>query len=194
MRSDLGQSLRLSQSQGAGAREATDGAIGDTGVECRNSHGTTPMTMDRPTKILACGALIAGVIAGFDVIGAAQHSRNVETLRHVRDDAVARCVAEGKAEKKPSADKFLSAESPWEVTRVEMLCNPQTLIDLGGESIGVQKDLVSAQQNLDREESDGEPAPWPYLLAAMIFGLSLVPWAWYFLLRRIRELAAAIRG
>jgi len=53
---------------------------------------------------------------------------------------------------------------------------------------GIQDRIVKAQ----REASASKQ--WPYIVAEWILGLSLLPWAWYFLLRRIQELREAIVG
>ena len=36
--------------------------------------------------------------------------------------------------------------------------------------------------------------PWPLSAALLVLGFSAMPWLWYFLLRRIAELRAAISG
>lgn len=57
--------------------------------------------MEKPTKILACGVLIAGVVAaanaGLNRIDAADHQHRLEVFRRTRDELQARCVAEGKS-------------------------------------------------------------------------------------------------
>jgi len=55
-------------------------------------------------------------------------------------------------------------------------------------------ELKKAQRALDAERSYA-PMLWPYALSAFIVLItSILPWFWYFLLQRIRELSTAIRG
>ena len=53
---------------------------------------------------------------------------------------------------------------------------------------GLQADVRQAQMALLRWQR------WPSRIAILGFGLLAVPWTWYFLLQRIRELREAIIG
>jgi hypothetical protein len=55
---------------------------------------------------------------------------------------------------------------------------------------GVQAKLVSAYHDLRSQESSARF----FLIAAVIVGVSALPWLWYFLLRKIRELEDVIAG
>jgi len=142
--------------------------------------------MERPTKILACGALIAGAIIGVNAFDAAGHERRVEVLQRRLDEMHSRCIAEGEAGK--ASDKWWASSST-------LVCDPNELkaamstTDL----VGIQKELATDEKNLSME-MDGQPREWPYALATFIFGFCAIPWIWYFILRRIRELGDAVRG
>lgn len=63
-----------------------------------------------------------------------------------------------------------------------------------GSGHGVQASLTEAQLALNHARQRGS-AQWPYVLALLVVLITVVlPWTWYFLLRRIRELSNAIRG
>lgn len=90
----------------------------------------------------------------------------------------AECVEEGKRNKLESG-------------RLTLICDAEWLASTERDSealVGIQARLATE----DRRLSDYER--WPYVLAAGVLAFSGVPWAWYFLLRRIRELRDAIIG
>jgi hypothetical protein len=127
--------------------------------------------MQRPTKILIGGATVAVLVA---VAGVA-NTVHLESKIH---ELEATCIEEGK---------HGLAKYP----RVQLLCDAKDLVRLetdSNPSTGVQAQIVSAQR------ADQDSRGWPYALAAVIIFLSALPWTWYFLLRRIRELRDAILG
>ena len=74
-----------------------------------------------------------------------------------------------------------------------MLCDPAILATSNTGLVGVQKELADAEEKLD-VEMHRRPREWPYTIATLTFGFSLIPWGWYFFLRRVRELSNAARG
>jgi hypothetical protein len=143
--------------------------------------------MERPTKILDCGVLIAGTIAGvnagLNVFEAGGHPRRVELLQRTRDEMQARCVADGESRKR---------SGQWWAS-LPLVCDPSTLMNFAIPLAGVQKDLAAAERQRDVEEYR-QPREWPFLLAVLIAGCSAVPWIWYFILQRVRELSDAVHG
>ena len=61
-------------------------------------------------------------------------------------------------------------------------------LDRSSPNVGVQAEIVTTQRAIWRWER------WPYAAATLVALLSGLPWAWYFLLRRIRELRDVIAG
>lgn len=125
--------------------------------------------MDKSTKIFLGGVICAAIIAA---VGFANTHRLESKVRNLE----AECVEEDKRE-----NKLKPGESGWMT-----ICDAESL-GLEG-YVGIQARLAAAK----REVSDSER--WPYVLAAGVLVFSGVPWAWYFLLRRIRELRDAISG
>jgi hypothetical protein len=77
------------------------------------------------------------------------------------------------------------SEDGWEL--VPMICDPRQLTDVTVP--GVQRDIANAYREA------WTPVPeWPKPVALVLVAFGLAPWAWYFLLRRIAELRAAIGG
>ncbi len=58
---------------------------------------------------------------------------------------------------------------------------------------GIQKDLSEKQKEIDVEHQY-YPMELLYLIALGVFVIAGLPWSWYFLLRRVREVSDAIRG
>lgn len=96
-------------------------------------------------------------------------------------DATAACESEAQKDAPPS--------SRW---RLE--CNPENLGD-SRELIGVQHALADAYEKHRAMKSLGRMAGFFALISGLVLVARLVlPALWYFLLRRIRELSAAVRG
>lgn len=77
---------------------------------------------------------------------------------------------------------------PWQ--NDPYVCDPAVLpnlVDLKKENVGIQREIVIARSKVYEPQT-------VYLGAALIAMLGCTPWAWYFLLRRIRELVLAITG
>lgn len=67
------------------------------------------------------------------------------------------------------------------------VCDAATLIELG-DTTGTQRQIVDAHWATSAAKDQ------PAFFASLIAGLSLIPWAWYFLLRRLAELRSALSG
>lgn len=71
------------------------------------------------------------------------------------------------------------------------ICDPYELYLGNGyenPSSGIQGQIVSTQEKLFDRNEWAEGVPFGVLI------ISLVPWFWYFLLQRVKELSNAIRG
>lgn len=82
-------------------------------------------------------------------------------------------------------------EGPWQkFTFAGLACSPSELISTYGELHAVQNEVIAAY----RAKHSFEYGAVLYVLAMLCVLVGVLPVCWYFLLRRIREVAAAIRG
>lgn len=128
--------------------------------------------MEKPTKVFLVGASFAALLFA----GGKAHTLYLETKL---DDLLSKCVAESARESKAGTLKF------------ELVCDPKDLSRSRSDKnplVGVQAELAKVQGQLS---DSGE---WPLLIALFVVVVSALPWAWYFLLRRIRELRDTIVG
>ena len=123
----------------------------------------------RSTLILLLGAIVAGLCAAGGLLN---------ELHLERREAAAQVACEEESAHPKEGDKFAESAT---LTCDEDLSNLPNLI-------GVQGELNKARK------ARREAPTWPAPVAIVIFGGSLAYWAWYFLLRRISELRAAIGG
>ncbi|MFI5395318.1 MAG: hypothetical protein ACHQ9S_07270 [Candidatus Binatia bacterium] len=65
---------------------------------------------------------------------------------------------------------------------------PQATTPGPAAAVAVRGNIFRAQRRLEAWRTD------PFVIAATVVVLCALPWLWYFLLARIRELSAAIRG
>lgn len=129
--------------------------------------------MGRPTKALILGFLAGSSIASLGVVNSRRFDRQVADLR-------ARCVAEDQREHEDPAVR--------RPTEFVMTCD---LIELGRDTqtlVGIQQELAKAQRALWLS------AKWPIPVGLGVMVFSALPWAWYFLLKRVRELRDVIVG
>lgn len=121
--------------------------------------------MDKLTNLMVSGATVAAIIAS----AGAFNTHRLESRIHDLESA---CISI------PEAKKEIDFRP---------ICDAASLASLNNLT-GVQAEIVATQRAIS--DSSG----WPYILAGLIFVLTGLPWAWYFLLRRIRELRDAILG
>jgi len=127
--------------------------------------------MKSPAKLLMSGVILGGVTLGVGQIRVWQLEKRIEELR-------IECVRESKGTIEESSIQF------------ELLCDPKDLLRSETETAapGIQGTLVHAQRSLNRWKEI------PIFLGVGLLLILSVPWCWYFLLRRIKELSAAIAG
>jgi hypothetical protein len=126
--------------------------------------------ISRPAKIFAIGAGLAilTVVSGY--VTKLTDEANVASL-------VARCNAEAKSTGVP----------PW--SSAPLVCEPSELSRLtSGDGVAIQKQIVDAYSTV------GDAYHTSVIAAILLFLRCSIPFAWYFFLRRIRELFAAIRN
>jgi hypothetical protein len=75
-----------------------------------------------------------------------------------------------------------------ETKETTIVCDADVLEQLQGNPIGIQSDIQKARA------ATRSSSTWPLPTAAIILGISLLYWGWYFFLRRIGELRAAVGG
>ena len=115
---------------------------------------------------------------------------------HVLARLVAKCEAENAEVAKRQRDSLqpgsvVSSTKPWDAWEFSpLVCDPASLSVSQADKYppGIQRDIVATAR---REFYD----PTRMLaIAVLIAAASALPWLWYFLLRRVSELAAAFRG
>jgi hypothetical protein len=134
--------------------------------------------MDRQTKSLLVGTGLALLIliAGYmtSIYDNSQLSSKVEKCKTMN-------VQAAQAPKNPKLP-------PWAVA-IPMVCEPDSLAKLRvDDAAGIQKQIVEALA------SSGKTFNYAKIIAPLTFLLFCLPYAWYFLLRRIREFRDAIAG
>jgi hypothetical protein len=132
--------------------------------------------LDKPAKILISGIFVGALIYGLGEMNTHRLERRVQELQRA-------CVAETEAEaKKQGALSALAS-----IFSGKTLCDPVELARSDGYT-GIQGQLAAAQRDVLRWAS------WPQIAGIAVPLLCCLPWLWYFLLRRIRELREAILG
>lgn len=123
--------------------------------------------MTKPTKIFLIGIVLAAFSFGGGKAYEFWLSKNLRDLE-------AECVREGK-ENPP--DRFPGI----------LVCDAESLSNLES-GVGIQAGIVEAKQSLTAFTG------LPLVIAFSIAILFALPFAWYFLLQRVRELKEAIVG
>lgn len=125
--------------------------------------------MDKPTKLLIIGVVLGGLIMGVGQIRTWQLEKRIKELQ-------AECARESKQ----------TIKEP----KIKLVCDSKDLLRLETDTPapGIQGKLVSAQRNLNRWKETS------ILIGLAVFLILSVPWCWYFLLRRVKELSQAIIG
>ena len=132
--------------------------------------------LDKSTKVLIVGAFAGALTYGLGQVRAHRLERRVQELQTA-------CVAEGEAEAKGQGTFSALANA----FRGKLQCDPVELAK-SGEHVGIQGQLAVAQRDVWRWSD------WPFIVCIAILLACSLPWLWYFLLRRIRELREAITG
>jgi hypothetical protein len=144
--------------------------------------------MDKTLKFLVGGAIIAAGLAAFCAISngltAAQHREKLASLESTVAALQAKCVAE--------SEKNTKSGTGWR--HDPLVCDPKELANISSNpGNGIRKEMAVKETALYNEQQY-YPMQLPYLIALAIGLIAGLPWSWYFLLRRIRELSDAIRG
>ena len=126
--------------------------------------------MERPTKFLFLGASLGLLICMGGYLSSIRNESRIA-------DLVKQCETEYIDVSKLTGQK--GAKAP-------LICDPETLLRDGGFNGGIQKEIVESW--LHRGSTYSESLG----IAAGVFIIFSLPYAWYFLLRRIRELGNAI--
>jgi hypothetical protein len=132
--------------------------------------------LDKPTKILISGIFAGALIYGLGEVNTFRLERRVEELQRA-------CVAETEAQAKKQGT--FSALTSLFLGRAT--CDPVELARSSG-YIGIQGELAVTERDVLRW------ANWPPIAGSVISLACCLPWLWYFVLRRIRELREAITG
>jgi hypothetical protein len=146
--------------------------------------------MKRSTMIFTVGVLLAMVISGAAFL-LSQYKKKALS------EAVTACLKWGSDQ--PLYDP---KAVPWKPPPGDMVCDPQDLVNVipaipalqPGATLdkpdigyGYQLEVAAAQRGLF------DPIDW-FIGAAILAIASAVPWFWYFMLRRLAEVRAAIGG
>ena len=147
--------------------------------------------MDKPTKILVIGLVGSALflIAGF--MNYKHDQQHLYTL-------ISQCESEKpnpyeqfvtstpKSDKKGPWDKYNDVKPRFPGTPI---CAPNELRKIRYNSVlqGVQEKIVQADQSV------GDNRDYFCMVALILAGISAIPYVWYFLLRRLRELRDALR-
>jgi hypothetical protein len=142
--------------------------------------------LDKPLKILVTGTAIAAALAAFcaitNEIGTARHEQKIASLESTIAALQGKCAA--------ASEESVGSGSGYEHS--PLICDPKKLSGYAGLG-GVQRDMAEKQNEIDIERQY-YPMELPYIIALAIVVIAGIPWSWYFLLRRIREVSDAILG
>jgi hypothetical protein len=170
--------------------------------------------MDGTVRIFAAGAVIGLGLATFALVIDVLHERRIVLLENAVATARAKCESTWKMPNDtlppfdpnkpftvylpPSKGSAATLQPPTPGQKPgpwDLACDPDQLAREPLPQIDMQERVAEAQRALDLERVPGPMEPSVIIaVAAGILALASVPWAWYFLLRRIRELSNAIRG
>lgn len=123
--------------------------------------------MENPTKILISGAVLAGLISGGGILYTIK-------LRGDLSEIQEECKLSGKSSGNDSSDQLLACMNPYAYKDIQRTGFEDRLTD------------VSNNKRDVKDYSQGT--------AFTILVASFIPYLWYALLRRIRELSNAFRG
>jgi len=127
--------------------------------------------MSKPAKVFFLGVVLSLIVMA---VGYALDKREQAALGAL----IAKCKTETMGAPKVPWHKY--QEAP-------LVCEPAELVDYP-DLIGIQKEIRQSYWGR------GDDFFWSKLLAVLLLGVFALPYAWYFLLRRVRELVKAITG
>jgi hypothetical protein len=136
------------------------------------------------TKLLLSSSVLAALIVCASQVYMWRLERRLES-------AIQACKAEStQSIAKAKAAIAANEQGPWTKWQLsEMVCDAETL-SRAPNVPGVQKQVADAYHDFSARP-DAEAI---YLLSGALILLGALPHLWYFALRRLREVAAAIRG
>lgn len=142
--------------------------------------------MEKPTKILVSGMICATLV--FCALYA--NTYRLESKLHQLESV---CIEEGKRRlkegKQPDGELTIpSWAMDWSHESV-LICDPNVLGHMESPSVGIQAQISQTQHDVWKSLNYDYNYIAPYILL-----ISAIPWLWYFLLRRVRELRDAITG
>ena len=164
--------------------------------------------MDKPAKIVVWGSVLAVAVAGGGYLSGRYLEREIHELATALASAEETCRSEQRAQGRfdPYAGPLQESQKSEqeELLRLRKKKARALREDFGS----IQTDPCQTEElatpfgkgrEIEERLSNGKArlASIPlgaYAAAIGILALSLLPWAWYFLLRRIREMGDAIRG
>ena len=132
--------------------------------------------MDKSTKIVIAGVITAGVIIGVGPLNT-QRLESVVKQLELECSKKNQALTEGLKLPEPERWKTVCEAKELNITLIRYIPKER-----------IQARIIQAQKEVNDSKK------WPYAIAAAIFIFSLLPWFWYFLLRRIKELRNAIMG
>lgn len=127
--------------------------------------------MNGSTKILVGGLALAALVLGVGLLNVYRLERRISDL-------------EAACEHQNAKDKLPGSTDEWALA--PMVCDSSELYF--SDVVGIQADIKKARRDWQ------EAGSWSASIAVTIAILSVIPWLWYFLLRRLAEILEAIRG
>lgn len=154
--------------------------------------------MAKSTRLLIAGSGLAGLVVMLYCLRIFQHNHYLaevtgECRRRATamfaNDRVAFAKAHCNAAPKPSELPFaVCAFPPGNDAAEDYPCDLRSLINRPSSG------LEPFQRRVWDLRYEGSEPYWPLWCATILLILAAIPWLWYFLLRRISELRAAISG
>jgi hypothetical protein len=123
--------------------------------------------MSQPVKIFFIGALCAALIAAVGFLNIYYLESKLHTLE-------SECVHDKSKEEEKQNELDFSRYGTL-VCDAEKLSNMRELKGIQAQIVQIQNDILLSKK-------------WPYSIGVLVLLFSAIPWSWYFLLQRIREL------
>jgi hypothetical protein len=129
--------------------------------------------MSQPVKIFFIGTLCAALIAAVGFLNTYYLESKLRTLE-------SECVHDKSKEEGKQNELDFSRYGT-------LVCDAKELSDMR-ELKGIQAQIAKIQNDIRSSKK------WPYSIGVLVLLFSAIPWSWYFLLRRIREIRDVIAG